>query len=191
MKPMSSRETGECALKCLVLHRKICTSRRMYHVQEAAVERSFKVKRRAGARKFTQVCIWTFLKLVGILISSPSATDRSKVWSCGPTANFHGWRICACSSSLVLISNTLLFSRFSVVQFKGLCKNREENCIINFILQNKIQGRKQCPREVACARSPSSAKGRGGLHPSCSTQKARVLLKSLSLNGVSSLQLII
>lgn len=86
--------------------------------------------------------------------------ERSKVWSWGPAANFHGWWICVCSSSLVLISNTLLFSSFSAVQFKGLCKSREENCIISFILQNKIQGRKQCPREVACARSPALPRDR-------------------------------
>lgn len=167
---MSSREAGECALKCLVLHKKTSTSMRMYHMQEAATEMHFKVKLRRESRKFTfQVSVWTLLW--GYLYPQPvQRIERSKIWSWGPNQNFNGWWICVCSSSLVLISNTSLISGFSAVQFKGLCENRGESCIINWILQNRIQGRKQWLRGVAGAWSCISVVAQVGLHPSGSAQ---------------------
>lgn len=184
---MSSRETEGCAFKYLISHEKICTSMRRYHGQETAVEISFKVKRRAGAKKFTfrfvsepsqGLCAYLYPRTVQLI-------ERINFWSWGPNKNFQGQWICVSSSSLVLISNTLLFNVFSTMEFKGLYKNRGEIYIINFILQNRIWGRK-----VACACSLSSVGVQVDLHPCCSTQKGRVLLKSLSFNRVSYHQLI-
>jgi len=46
------QRSSEVCFEVLYITGKICTSMRMYHVQEAAVEMSFKV-RGAGAKKFT------------------------------------------------------------------------------------------------------------------------------------------
>lgn len=164
---MSSRETGQCALKCLVLDGKICTSMRMYHVEEAAVEMSFKVKRRAGARKFTFRFVsepsW---RLWGYLYPPPAPLiERRRVWSWGPKQNFHGWWIYVCSSHLILISNALLFNGVSAVQFKGLSQKWRGELYINFILQNRIRDRKQCRRQMAGIYSPQPCSGTGRSPP--------------------------
>lgn len=166
---MSSRETEECALKCLILHKEMSTSMRMCHMQEAATEVHFKVKNQNTIQKVHFQVQYPWTLLWGYLHPQPvQQIERSR--SRGPNQNFHGWWMCVCSSSLVLISNTLLISGFPAVQFKELYENRGEGCIINWILWNGVQGRKQCPRGVACAWSCISVVAQVALHPSCFTQ---------------------
>ena len=137
---MSSREAAKCALKCFILQEKYalqweCTMCRRQLLRWALKSEGQEPKSSPSGLylNLLEAC-WGYL-----YTQLAQLIERRKAWIGGPNQNFRGWWICVHSSSLVLITNTLLFNGILAIQFKRLCENGGENCGINFILPNRIQ----------------------------------------------------